>query len=260
MRQSHRKVLLVFILLIIFSLPVLAEDYIRLRDGQIIPCAILRQDTFVVYTTDWDLRHLNSPPLQVYTRDEIESIWFTPPEAVRRIPYVPRASRLEAGGSLGFQTWAESRLARRHLILFSLHGGLGITEFLGLELDGSFTFPMGGKPDSAWYSYDPGYQVVMNAVVQPVVWRGIVPFGFAGGGASVGIPANDLLLTASNDVRNVIDIGLGIKWGADGIGYRIEWRHNFYAWTPDAVDARGLRVREQTGDASAIRASLFIYR
>lgn len=260
MRGWTRSLAIAFSCLIILPLSATAEDFVRLKNGSIFRCAVLRQDTATVFTTDWSLRHLASPPLQVYTKDEVESIWFTEPEALQRIPYTPLPSRLELGGSAGFQTWAETRLVRRHVLMLALHGGLGITRVIGLELDGSFTFPLGGKADSEWYTYDPGYQVAMNAVAQPFVWKGIVPFALIGGGAAVGIPVGDVLLTASNDARNLINFGLGVKWGSNGLGYRVEWRHSYYIWTPDAANAQGLRTAEQSGDASTIRASLFIYR
>ena len=57
-----------------------------------------------------------------------------------------------------------------------------------------------------------------------------------------------------------MDIALGVKWGVDHLGLRAEWRHHFYAWTPDAVNEFGVRVPEQTADASMIRFGLFYFR
>jgi len=237
-----------------------ATDYVRLTTGRVIACAVLRQDTVAVFTTDWDARHLLLPPLQVYGRDEVESVWFTEPPRGTAGRYVPHAGGWEVGGSVAFQAWAETELSRRYLLMFSVHGGYTIMPQVSLELDGDFTFPLGGGSDSLWRANGTGYQTVMNVVAHPFVYKGFVPYALFGGGAALAVPVGDVVLTSSKDVRNLLDFGLGIKWGSAGVGYRIEWRHHFYEWTPDAVDERGLRVPAQSADASVVRATLFLYR
>jgi hypothetical protein len=237
-----------------------AEDFIRLKNGQTITCAILRQDTIAIFTTRWDLRTMDQPPLQVYTRDEVESIWFAEPKvALTRVPYVPRPSQLEGGGSLSFQTWAETDQQRRYLGVVSFFGGLTITPMFGMEVEGNVTLPFGDRKDPVWKQYKTGYQVLMNGVLHPVVWKGMVPFAVLGGGAALGVPLENVLLSSSNDIRTVVDLGLGVKWGSNGLGYAVEWRHHFYTWTPDAV-INGIRVKAHEADASVVRASLFFYR
>lgn len=237
-----------------------ATDHVRLKDGRIIPCAVLRQDTVAVFTTDWESRHLRQPQLQVYARDEVESVWFTDPPRGPAGRYIPHAGGWELGGSAAFQAWAETDLSRRYLLMFSVHGGYTIMPQVSLELDGDFTFPLGGRSDSLWRTYGTGFQTVMNVVAHPFAYKGFVPYALFGGGAALAVPVGDVILTGSNDLRNLLNFGLGVKWGSAGVGYRIEWRHHFYEWTPDAVDARGVRVPAQSADASVVRATLFIYR
>jgi len=79
-----------------------------------------------------------------------------------------------------------------------------------------------------------------------------------GGGASIGVPLENVTLTNSNDIRTLVDFGVGVKWGGNGVGYGVEWRHHYYTWTPDQV-VNGVRVKAHAGDASVVRASLFIY-
>jgi hypothetical protein len=237
-----------------------ATDYVRLKTGRVIACAVLRQDTVAVFTTDWDSRHLRQPTLQVYGRDEVESVWFTAPPRGSAGRYLPHTGGLEAGGSVSFQAWAETELSRRYLLMFSIHGGYTIMPQVSLELDGDFTFPFGGRSDSLWRANGTGYQTVMNVVAHPFVYKGVVPYALLGGGAALAVPVGDMVLTGSKDIRNLLDFGLGVKWGSGGVGYRIEWRHHFYQWTPDAVDERGLRVPAQSADASVVRATLFLYR
>ncbi len=202
------------------------------------------------------------PKLQVFTRDEVRTISFSKPTAGASVArkYVRRANLFELGGGAAFQTWAESRLVRRSLVQFHLTGGYTIVPFLGLELDGAMTIPLGGAEDSVWQSYDIGYQVSMNIVGQPVEWKGLVPFALVGGGTALGVPVENVMLTSSTQARNLVNFGLGVKTGTDGVGFRLEWRHHFYTWTPDEVNAFGVRVREHSADMSAVRASLFIYR
>lgn len=237
-----------------------ATDYVRLRDGRIITCAVLRQDTLAVFTTDWDSRHLLQPPLQVFGREEVESVWFTDPPRGPAGRYIPHANGWEAGGGVAFQAWAETELARRYLLMLSVHGGYTVMPQLSLEVDADFSFPFGGRSDSLWRANGTGYQTVMNVVAHPFVFKGLVPYALFGGGAALAIPVGGAIVTRSKDIRNVLDFGIGVKWGSAGIGYRIEWRHHFYEWTPDAVDERGVRVPAQSADASVVRATLFIYR
>lgn len=240
----------------------LGMDYVRLRTGQIIEGAVLRHDSAAVVMTDWENRNLPQPPLMVFTHDEIHSIWFVDPrkEEGAHVRYTPRVGFFEIGGSALFQAWAETKLLRRHMILLELQGGYTITPALALDLAAAFTVPFGGTADTVWHRYDPAYHVTMSVVAHPFVWKGIVPYALAGGGAAIGTPVDGVILTSSPAVRSLINAGLGVKWGVDHVGMRVEWRHHFYAWTPDAVDAFGLRVNEETADASMIRVGLFYFR
>jgi hypothetical protein len=237
-------------------------DYLRLRNGQIVEGAVLRQDTAVVILTGWDNRNLPMPPLSVFTRDEVQSIWFVDPrlESSSHVEYSPHVGTIEFGGSVLFQTWAESELIRRDLFLLGLQAGYAITHALGIDVSADFTIPLGGAADSVWHRFDPAFQFSMSVVAQPFRWRSFVPYALAGGGAALGTPVNGTILSASKDVRSLVNAGLGIKWGLDHVGVRAEWRHHYYAWTPDAVDERGLRVAEQSADASMIRVGLFYFR
>jgi hypothetical protein len=237
-----------------------AADFVRLKSGEVRRCVVLRQDTVAVYTTDEAHRATPQPPLQVYGRSEVESIWLDqPPSAVAHVAYRPHTSGLEAGGSFGVQTWAETTQLRRYLIWTSLHGGFDVTPALGLEMDADATIPFGKKADVVWHRNVAAYQAIMNVAAHPFIWRGLVPFAVAGGGIALDVPNGDLMLTRSNDVHNVVDFGLGAKWGSNGFGYRLEWRHHYYIWTPDQK-VLGKRVAEQSADASIIRATLFFYR
>jgi hypothetical protein len=250
------------ILILLFSgiRQVRGEDYVRLKNGETVTCAILRQDTSAIYTTGWETRNLALPPLQVYTRDEVESIWFEKPLlSAKPLPYRPRPSQIEGGGSLSLQTSAETNQYRRYLGVMSFFGGFTVTREFGIEAEADITEPFGKQVDTAWTHQTTAYQVIMNAVVHPVVWKGLVPYAVVGGGAALGAPDENVILTESHDIRAVFDFGLGVKWGGNGIGYSIEWRHHYYSWTPDRV-ANDIRVPAQTADLSVIRASLFIYR
>ncbi len=240
----------------------LAKDYVRLRNGQLLEGAILRQDTAVVVLTDWESRHLLQPPLQVFAKEEIQSIWFVKPSEneAQRVHFSPHMSGFELGGSFVFQSWAETHLDRRQLLQFSVDGGYTITPALGLELSGDFTVPFGGKHDSIWNAYDGAYHVLMNVVGHPFRWKGLVPFAVAGGGAAIGIPVGGVTLITSKDLRSLVDVGLGVKWGRDHVGIRGEVRHHFYTWTPDAVDENGVRVPEETADATMFKIGLFYFR
>ncbi|RPH93102.1 hypothetical protein EHM69_11205 [candidate division KSB1 bacterium] len=237
-----------------------ASDYVRLKSGRVIECAILRQDTSILYTTDWNRRAELQPPLQVYEREEVESIWFAEPPREVRQPYVPHPSGMEAGGSLAFQTWASSQMERRHALLMSLHGGYTILPQLSLEVEGCLTVPMSGSADTSWQKLDAGYQLAMNVVAHPFIWKGIVPFLAAGGGLALDVPVGNTILTGTKQARNLLDIGVGLKWGSGGVGYRIEWRHYLYEWTPDGYDELDRRLPSESADASVIRAMIFIYR
>jgi hypothetical protein len=206
-----------------------AKHYLILKSGAEIECAILRQDTAVVVVTDWESRALMQPDLQVYSVREVESVWFQKPhtENFRRRLFVPHTSGREVGGGFAFQQWAESTLKRRGLLMLSLHGGYSIVKELGMELDASFTLPTGGKTDSVWQSYDLGYQATMNVVAHPWVLGGFIPFALVGGGAAVGVPTGDVLITSSEDIRNLVVLGFGAKWGWNGLGFRAEARHHF---------------------------------
>ncbi len=259
-RRSTFGVLLPILLAFAVVRPTQAVDYVRLKSGEVLRCVVLRQDTTAVFTTDEAHRHTPQPPLQVYGRAEVESIWLdTPPSAAAHAAYRPHTSGLEAGGSFAFQTWAETTQLRRYLVWASLHGGFDITKELGLEMDADVTLPFGKKADAAWHRNVVAYQAVMNVAAHPFVWRGIIPFAAAGGGIALGVPNGDLILTRFSDVRNVVDFALGAKWGSNGLGYRLEWRHHYYIWTPDQK-ILGRRVSEQSADASMIRATLFLYR
>jgi hypothetical protein len=268
MWRSRWNLLLLVFLLLTASISVQAQDYVRLRNGQVIKCSILRQDTSVVYTTEWDLRHLAQPPLQVYERREVESIWFIAPQSVEKTkaPYIPHANGWEIGGSFSLQTWAETNLARRHLMVLTAHGGFDITRQFGLEGDLDLTVPIRtlpfvGKSAKSWLEMDVGHQIGINGVYHPIVWKGIVPFLLAGGGISEGVPMGNVILTDHNFLRSMIDVGIGAKWGSGGLGYRIEWRHHIYTWQPDLVNAEtGLREPENSANASLIKATLFFYR
>ena len=237
-------------------------DYVRLRSGQVVEGAILRQDSIAIFMTDWDSRGLPQPPLSVYTRDEVHSIWFVDPsgEGTALDRYTPHSGSFELGGSLSFQNWAESRVSRRSQIQTSLQGGYSFTRALGFDVSADFTVPLGGEADTTWRRFDPAYQIAMSVVIHPFVWKGLIPYAIAGGGAALGTPVNGTILAAKSDMRSLVNAGLGVKWGVEHLGARLEWRHHFYAWTPDEVDDREVRVDEQTADASVIRVGLFYFR
>jgi hypothetical protein len=245
-----------------------AMDYLRHKHGQIIQGAIIRLDSAAVFVTDWEFRNLRQPPFQVYTRDEIQSIWFDKPtiDTIAHHPYRPHTNGYEFGGSVAFQTWAESNQPRRNMFQASLHGGYTILSYLGLELDLTFTNPFKSKSDTAWKNFDVATQAAMNVVVHPFAWK-VTPYAFVGGGASAGVPVGDILLTSANDTKSLVDGGLGIKWGSNGLGFKAEWRHSYYIWTPDQlgfVEINGerisYRVPEQNADASVFKVGLFFYR
>jgi hypothetical protein len=236
-----------------------AQNYVRLKDGQVITCVVLRMDTSAVITTNWEYRGLAMPPLNVYTRDEVQSVWFMEPResSAAKLPYVPHSRGWEAGGSIALQTWVEPDIKRRLLVLASAQGTFTVAKHISLEVDGDFAFPFVKKSDP-WRSSHNGYQFSFNVVGHPVRWRGFVPFLLLGAGASTGIPLGDVLVppesstNTSQPNRELLNAGLGIKWGAGGVGYRIEWRHSYYQWSSGP--------KNESADASSIRASVFIYR
>ncbi len=257
---KRQTLVLAAVILLGVTLSAQGEDYIRLKNGNIITCAVLRQDTATITTTSWDLRSLFQPPLQVYTRDEVESVWFSKPRQMREqhVPYEPLPSRIEVGGSASFQMWSGSGLSRRSLMVFSAIGGYSIIREVGLELDMDLTIPFEGKSDSLWKDYDVGYQISMNVVAHPVQWKGLTPFILAGGGTARDVPLGDVVLTTNNQDWNLLHFGLGIKWGQSGLGYRVEWRYGIYSFTPDAEE-NGVRASAQDRNANSVRASLFLY-
>ena len=95
---------------VLIAVSAMAMDYVQLKTGRLIQGAILRQDTVAVYMTDWDSRSEQFPKLQVYARNEIQSIWFEKPvfENQMKFYYRPSARRIEFGGGINFQTWETS--------------------------------------------------------------------------------------------------------------------------------------------------------
>jgi hypothetical protein len=256
------------LLLACLTLPAAAQDYIRLKDGQTVVCAILAQDTSAVYTTKWDLKNLAQPPMQVYSRQEIESIWFEKPTDIRpKQLYKPHAGGYEGGGSLSMQTWAETDTPRVYLGVIAFHGGYTISRPVSLELESAFTFP-GGAKGTIWRAYKVGYQMSLDAVIHPVAWKGMVPFLLLGGGGMVGTPMENVQLEPTSDLRSLLNLGLGIKWGSNGMGYRLEWRHSIYSWSgriplewkDGDFTWRGDRAVSRDGNMSSIRATIFFYR
>jgi hypothetical protein len=240
------------IILVFISVYAKADDFVRLRDGQVVRCAVLRMDTLAVFTTDWEYRDLAMPPLKVYERREIESVWMLEPSSVAatRIPYVPHTKGWEVGGSAAFQTYLTPDIDRRYLIMASIQGSFTVTKYLSLEIDGDYTAPI-SKQSDVWHSYKNGYELSLNAVAHPIRWHEFVPFVLVGGGGSTG-PAPGKVQLTTNDNRDLLNAGLGLKWGSGGIGYRLEWRHSFYQWREGK--------KNKNADASAIRASIFLYK
>ncbi|MBI5058540.1 hypothetical protein HZB60_02025 [candidate division KSB1 bacterium] len=237
-----------------------AVDYVVLRDGRTVQGAILRLDSMSITMTDWEYRTLLQPPLQVYTKDEIRSIWYAQPEQVvrQRILFRPRPKQIELAGGLAFQTTAGTDYDRESIGQVSVICGMSAARWFGFELDAIYTGPSGSS------GFQRGFQTLANLAVYPVTWRGIVPFAVAGGGAAIDVPFDRLVLTRSDDVGNVADIGVGAKAGANGIGARFEVRHHFYSWSVirpvDPSDWLGPmhRVRVEA-DMTDIRLSLFAY-
>lgn len=293
MISSASRSLLILACSFLVVIQAFGKDYVRLHTGRLVEGAVLRQDSTAVFVTDWDSRHLLQPPLQVFTRDEVESIWLgQPPQIITRIPYIPHSRGLEFGGSIGFQTWSESPIEageyvrsdfninpvpaaagtteytyqlkgqdlQRSLLQITFEGGYTILPQISFDFTGDISIPVGGSSDAQWRSFDPGFQASMSLVGHPVVWRGIVPYALFGGGASLGMPINGFVTNASNEIRNLLNFGAGIKWGANGMGYRIELRHFMYSWSPDEYEESGVRVPKRETSATTVRFGMFFYR
>jgi hypothetical protein len=254
--------------ILLFTIQANATDYLDLKDGRRIAGAILRQDTVAVYMTDWEYRSERFPPLQVFGRDEIRAIWFdTPgrPEARSSVNYAPRSGIFELGGGTTFQTWQASDYERRNLIQISLFGGMSISPVVGLEADVDFTIPFGGGNDQVWKNLDFSHQVSMNILANLPGKRKFIPYILAGGGSSEGVPTAGVLLTESSKAHNMVQAGLGVKYGIDGLGFRLELRHSYYIWEEDQlildenyVDTYIRKVR-MDADATVLRLSIFGY-
>lgn len=246
--------------LAIASSPVHALDYVRLKNGRVIEGAVLRQDTSALFITSWEQRHLRQPEFQVFARDEIESVWLdTKPTTQSLRIYKPRHGLMEIGGGISLQTWAASVHGRRYLMQLSFQGGYSITEFIGLEVVGDFTFPNGKKSDAQYDSLRFGYQTAVHIVGSLPNKSHWTPYAFVGGGSALEVPRAGVVQTTAEDLRSLIDIGVGVKLGLNGIGMRAELRHCYYTWTPDILIAEEVRASDQTADATSLRISLFTF-
>ena len=243
-------------------------DYVELKDGRQIVGAILRQDTVAVYMTEWNLRGDRFPPLKVFERSEIRAIWFEEPGLVRKtgIFYKPKSRRIEFGGGTVFQTWQASDQNRRYVLQMSILGAMSISPVFGLELDGDLTYPWGDAGTFSWNELDVAHQVSMNLVAHLPWKRKIIPYVIAGGGTSEGVPIDGVLLTSSNKVRDMVHAGLGIKYGVDGLGMRLELRHSYYMWKEertqlDPADFNNIIIRTVNldADATVVRFTIFGY-
>lgn len=237
-----------------------AEDYVRLRDGRIMSGAILRQDTTAVYLTSWDQRTATFPELQVYTRDEVESIWIGgPPTSGTVRSYRLRPGMIELGGGFGVQTWASSVHERRFLANLSLQAGYTITKLLGTEVAMDIGWPGAKDADSTYGDLKFGYQIVAHIVGSLNPNGPVVPYAFAGGGSSLGVPRGGLIEATGQDVHSLVDVGVGLKFGLNGFGVRTELRHAYYTWTPDIEVQDEVRSPSQNADATTLRVFLFTY-
>ncbi|MBU0690173.1 porin family protein [bacterium] len=254
--------------LLVFTVHVNAMDYLDLKDGRRIAGAILRQDTTAVYMTDWKYRSERFPPLQVFSRDEIRAIWFDTPTDSRKSGsyYKPRSGLFELGGGSTFQTWQASDYDRRYLFQVSCFGAMSISPILGLEADIDFTVPSGGGSDQTWRKLDFSHHVSMNIIANLPWNKRIIPYVLAGGGSSEGIPTGGVLLTESSDAHNLVQAGIGLKYGVDGLGFRLELRHSYYIWKedqlvldPDNYEETYIRRLRMDADATVLRISVFSY-
>jgi hypothetical protein len=221
-----------------------------------------------LYMTEWTLRGEQFPPLQVFGREEIRAIWFDQPGRTKQtgIFYKPQGKRTELGGGTVFQTWQASDQDRRYVLQVSIFGGMSISPVFGLEADADLTFPWGDENSPDWRKLERSHQVSVN-VVAHLPWKyKIIPYVIAGGGSSVGIPINGVLLTSSSKVRDMVHAGVGVKYGADGLGVRLELRHSYYAWEEeqtqlDPEDFNNVIIRKlkMDADATVLRLTIFGY-
>ncbi len=265
-----KKGLAALLMLLCIAQVASAQDYLRLKNGKLIPGAIVRVDSAAVFLANWYERHQPLPRLQVYEKQEIESIWFRPPPRFDvRTEYRPRERGWEFGGGMTFQSMKLSDNSSRRMLQFSVLGGYTVLPLVGIEGEADFTFPHAEKTDSVWHPYHSAYQVSMNILFHPVQFKGTTPFFLIGGGTALDIPLNHSILTSSQDSRNLLNLGAGLKWGKGGLGFRLEYRYQFYSWTPDdfipIYDAGGTRIGERRVDAHEafchlLRLGLFFYR
>ena len=75
----RKKGLAALLMLLCIAQIASAQDYLRLKNGKLITGAIVRVDSAAIFLANWDERHQPLPRLQVYEKQEIESIWFRPP-------------------------------------------------------------------------------------------------------------------------------------------------------------------------------------
>ncbi len=254
--------LALFLLINIFAVTysVFAEDFVRLRDGRLVSGAVIRQDTLAVYLTAWEQRHLRQPEVQVYGRDEVESIWLGgPPKEGTTRAYKLHPGLIELGGGFGFQTWASNVHERRFLAQLSLQGGYSITKNLGTELVADFTAPFGKNVDAQYDSLKFGYQAALHIVGSLDLENGWTPFRLFWRRCCLEIPRAGLVETTTDDVRSLVEVGAGIKFGFNGVGLRTEIRHSFYTWTPDVEVANEVRSSGRNADATSLRLSLFTF-
>lgn len=255
-------------LLLSSALALHAEDVVRLRNGRIIKGAVVRQDTSAVYITPWEQRLLRQPEFEVFTRDEVESIWFiAPPEGARTFSFSPHSGMFEIAGGVTFQTWASSIQHRRYLAQASLLAGYMITKHIGFELNADITAPYAQKSDTLYDPYRFGHQMTLRVIGTMDLKLPFVPYAFVGGGSSVAVPEAGSVRTTSEDVHSVFDAGAGVKIAANGFGVRFELRHCFYDWNREVVPYSpiepdtvvGYDTQRENADATSFRVFLFTY-
>jgi hypothetical protein len=247
----------------------IGQDYLRLENGQVVRGAIVRSDSATIFLAAWDERHLLLPHLQVFSKEEIESIWFRPPPIQPEGWYRPRERGYEFGGGITFENIKEPDVTIRRVLQLSLLGGYTVLPVVGIEAEADFTFPHGERSDTTWHRLRTGYQVAFNLLAHPIQVWGVTPFALLGGGTAIAIPVGHTILTELRDSRNLLNLGAGLKWGRGGIGCRLEYRYQFYTWTPDEFipiyDNEGNRTGERRADAREafshlVRLGLFFYR
>ncbi len=242
----------------------IAADFVRLKSGRLIEGAVIRQDTIAVYLAPWDQRALRQPELQVFARDEVESIWLggKPAKGVRR-KYTPRPGLVELGGGLGLQTWASTLHQRRHLIQFSTLVGTSISDYLGMELVGEMTAPFGKSADPGFDSLQFSYQLALHLVGTLKTKSPFTPFAYVGAGIGRDVSTAGVTLTKHADDRNLVEVGIGAKLGFGGVGLRTEIRHAYYEWNKTiyigSSNGRDYYTTRQSADATSMRVSLFTY-